>query len=168
VSQWYATIESGRGSQVPPQSTAIATEIHCLDNAWDHCISMVRYDRIESRFSGTTSKDKRLPQRCPVLTTHGISVISMVDEFRNGVWPARYFLEDRQLPRRYCVCNALTTDVPISGTIRSNRVELRRHHLEELRMPRRCYIANKRAAMEGNENRRKGDSFIQVIDRRQR
>jgi hypothetical protein len=37
ASQRYDTIELGRGSQVPPQSTAIATETHRLGYAWNPC-----------------------------------------------------------------------------------------------------------------------------------
>jgi hypothetical protein len=85
--------------------TAIVAEMLSSDCAGNRCISKVRYNRIGTRFSGTTSKDND----CHRDTPFGLRMESVLSRWQTvSRWslPTRYHhLEDPQIPRRYCVCN---------------------------------------------------------------
>jgi hypothetical protein len=84
-------------------------------------------------------KAQRLPLRYTVWTTHRISVISMVDDCRDGVDPPGV---TPRIDSYHGDTVAVWRLQPmhLNGTLRSNRLELRRHHLGELRLSRRWHI----------------------------
>jgi hypothetical protein len=187
-------------------------EIHCTNCAENPRVSMVRYDRIGSRFSGTTSKHsdchgdtlfgQRMgsvyfngtirPNRFEVLRYHlkgqalatempyfdygRDSVLSRWQTVSRWSLPTRYHhLEDSQIPQRYCVFNALYNRCismvhhdPIVSSSEDITLESYECHGGVTSFYCNNESTSERTDSEETQVGERRDSYIQVIDQRQR